>query len=420
MTLAAAIKAVSDTRKSAARLDLNRHLFCAGNFGKCVPWLTTDMLLAWRLHAEVGLAGEAVGQVLFLFLSVGALATLGAGYLMTALGLSPHKLLWLQLGGAIVTGVSFVLQFTALDLGVVLAAGLAFRVGYALQDIPQKALSSILPRDDEDTRRYVRLQTMLSPIAKLAITLAYLWAGGRLVGLALPVLSLVAIGVVVSAALMLGVRPTAPMPAAEPTVLERRRAPAGWGAVFLVICVAAIILPVTRRLLIFAPDADGWRNLGAWFLCAFCAGSILGPGVLKRLERAFGAARALIAIAGVAAVTAWAQAMGEAQTAPRLVAALVHGVAIGALLTSMWTAVALLARDDAARTGRRRDAAIFGIAIAATHAAGAVGALIVGPLIEGAGRHDLASMTGAALATSIAAVAMAWLLLRRERAGQLA
>lgn len=391
-----------------SRRQVNRFAFASGHFGKSLIINASDLLLAWHLRVEAHLSGSTTGTLLFLFLMISAFSTFVVGNILTTQRVSPRRLLLIQLAASMVTGAALVLQFTALSLVGALIAGLVFRIGYAIYDIPQNAFASLLPIDDAETHFYARLRTVLSAIARLGITVSFVLLGQYSLSVTHVSFFVIAVAAVASSFVMLWIR--APHREQHPSgASDLRTVPEGAGSLLLLVGIAFIILPTTTRLLIFAAD-EGWMRFGGWLLFMYCVGSGTGPVLLGWMHRVLGRNTTMFVVAVLATCSALAHSLVAMPVGARMIAALIHGISLGAFSAEVWAAVALLARIDAIRVGERRDAMIFGAAIAVIHGANAIGFLIIGPLIEGTQRHELASGLLAALITSVAAALLAWLL----------
>lgn len=124
--------------------------YACAHFGKSLLWYASELLLIYLLTEHAGLAAAAAGLVLALGLLVSAAIGLGAGFSLrrrlcevTRIG----RLQWLGLSAA---ALALLLVFAApllpapLRLGYVLVLSLLFRIAYAVCDVAQNTLLSMV------------------------------------------------------------------------------------------------------------------------------------------------------------------------------------------------------------------------------------------------------------------------------------
>ncbi len=382
----------------------NHGRFAAAHAARSLGWATTDLLLAWHLHSVVGFAGATVSLLLAVFLSTGALANLGVGFLLTVRRASSADYVRLQLVGAVATAILLAAQFLVIDPVAVIVVGVAFRIAYAVQDVPQNALGSLLPRDNGDAKRYARLRVTLSGVMRVAaISVHLLLSRSAADGIALAVIG----GLIVASAL--GLRELR-FPAASrirSAVIEREPSwPSGLPKLLSGFIAAAALLPTLSRLLIFAPTIAGeMPQAGGWMLAAFCVGSVAGPFLHYRLSVAFGERIALLS--GIIVVLASALVVTIGGAVPvRALGAAMHGIGLGAVGVHLWTSAARVAMDDAA-SGPRRDGLVASAVILTTHVSMAVGALFLAPLIDAYEAGDPAAALAAFVVVTVGGVVLA-------------
>ena len=378
--------------------------FAAAHAARSLGWATTDLLLAWHLHSDVGFSGATVSILLALFLLTGALANLGVGLLLTLRKATGPDYVRLQLVGAVSAALLLAGQFLVVDPVAVTVIGFAFRVAYAVQDVPQNALGSLLPHDDGDARRYARLRVTLSGIMRVvAISLHLL-----LYWIAAGMIVFVAIGglIVASAIGLRGLRfPTRPRIRLE-ALTGKAAWPAGLPKLLLGFAVSTALLPTISRLLIFAPSTDAAiLQAGGWMLNAFCVGSVLGPFAQYRLLDAFGERGALMA--GIIVTLASAMLVTFGGPVPiRALAAAMHGIGLGIVGVHLWTSVARVAMEDAA-TGPRRDGMVASAVILTMHVSMAAGSLFLAPLIDAYEVGDPAAALAALVIVAVGGIMLA-------------
>lgn len=378
----------------------NRRLFGAAHAARSLGWSVVDLLLAWHLHARMGLTGMQTGWLLFGFLLLGGTATFLVGLAFSRYRARGALVVRVQLPATIATAVLLSIQFSTASILIAVCAGLAFRLAYAVQDVAQNMLASLLPTDAVDAFRYARLRVILSAVTRCIVVSGF--------ALALPIsmtVMLVPVGfaMVVSAiSLRKLVFPARPDVAPAPWRVDDIM-PLGLPILLVAWVIAASLLPTLNRLLIFAPAIDGLNRSGAWLLGGFCLGSVIGPLLRDYVERS--ALMTMIAVSGLLMILP----IPFLSSASWPVAgAIVHGMAVSIIGVQLWTATSRIAMDDT-RRDRSSDGVVFGSVILTIHLASAAGMLVLGPLIEGfeAGRPGIAfaalalTFAGALLITAI-------------------
>jgi MFS family permease len=356
----------------------NRTRFGAVHGARSLAWAAMDLLLAWHLHVRIGLGGTQTGWAMCLFLVTGGAATALAGHLLTRYERSGAAIIRLQLPATCVTALLLWAQFAVTGAAAAIAAGIAFRLSYAVQDVTQNTLAALLPRDDADARGYAGLRVMLSAAARCLIVVAFALAPAG--GMA-PLLPIVGALMIASAVALRGAT-LAPRSNLRCASERDREMPTGWLALLLDWIMAATLLPIVSRLLIFAPPTASIWGSGAVLLGAYCLGTVIGPTVRARLGRR-------VALALVVASAAVLTLPVDLGTIARITAALMHGIGFSIVNVYLWAETSRMAMDEA-QAGRHRDAAIFGTVIMIIHFATAVGMTILGPLIDllDAGHHQ--------------------------------
>jgi Na+/melibiose symporter-like transporter len=360
----------------------------------------------------VGLTATATAQTLFAYFTVGALANLLVGFILARSHATMPVLLRLQFLGSLGTAASLIAQFAQTGAEGVIVSGLVFRVMYAIQDVPQNALASLLPADDVDTQRYSRLRVVLSGSARMAITLGNALVVGGLTG-GSSTTTMSALGLTGSALVASGYWLTSATPSAYcarskgPT--DAAGPPAGLGQLLAAFAVAAIFLPLISRLIVFWPTSAGHAPLGAWLLAWYCIGSVAGPSLQLRLDRKFGDSTVDVATVALICTSSLSLAVFPSTAIP---ATFVHGVAVSALSVRLWTAASRVAQADAAEHGARRDSLVFGAVIFCMQLSGGLGALLLGPLLEGYKTASWPHVAAATAITSASAPVIAWLVKR--------
>jgi Na+/melibiose symporter-like transporter len=274
--------------------------YAYAHFGKSLLWYAGELLLIYALTEHVGLAAATAGLVLALGLLVSAAIGLGAGWtlrrhLRDVAGIG--RLQWLGLTGA---ALSLLLVFAApllpsrLHLGYVLALSLLFRIAYAVCDVAQNTLLSLVrwPWRGQDGASALRL--VGSGIAALLVSGmvgAMLARGADGATFALQASSLMAALAMLCAwqlrcalhragAALPAASPDAPV-CAEPAALCWRAIP--WQPLLLIAAIS-LTLPAFTKL---APYVAAYGLLspswGSAVLIVYALGSVLVQPLAARL-----------------------------------------------------------------------------------------------------------------------------------------
>lgn len=178
------------------------------HYGKSLFWSVGEMLFAFFLTEVGGLPPAAMGAVLGLGLVASALADLVAGWLLRHVLADVRSAARLQLVGAAGSSLALAAVFASVwapasaRVAFALAVCLAFRLAYALYDLPQNTLVTLATSDAAGRTRVVATRYVFTGLAGLtvaSVTVPLLMSGAaaerplRYVGLA-GVLSVVAIG----------------------------------------------------------------------------------------------------------------------------------------------------------------------------------------------------------------------------------
>ncbi len=377
----------------------NRSRYALAHGTRSIAWSAVDLLLAWHLHVVVGLSGFATSTVLFVFLLTGSIASLAIGYGLSDARAPARVYVRLQLYAAVAAALLLACQFLAHDVVAVIVAGLGFRIAFAIQDVTQNCLASLLPDDDADTDTYARLHIVLSSGARLVVLAMHL-ALARLEGMAERgvVIGVMAVLTVVGA---FGLRNVAfPETRPSPSAFSWRAKRPGLGRLLAGFALATMLMPTLTRLLIFLPAVPGQPDFASVMVAAYYIGSMTGPIVHARIGRRDPGRDTAPLCAGIAALSCVVVLL-PAPPLLREAAAAVHGVALSMLVVRLWAGAAFAARSDAS------DGFVFGSVTFTMHIAAALGALALGPLIEGVEAGSL-SAAGAILAlTASGAVGVA-------------
>lgn len=393
----------------------NCQLFAAGQFGKSLPWVATDLLLFWQLHNRSGLPGSVAGWVLLALNIIGGSSTLALGYGLSKRPINLRPLLALQFIGALSVGMGFLFQFVGDALPLVIFGAVLFRLSYPAEDLPQNILSARLPVDTIDLGRYARARIGSAFLARFLLTALVLVApaGPRLtsgIWLAIALLS-----VITGGTLLLVRPPLLSCDASPQTPLQIDRSATGWQIAMLVVVVATL-LPVTSRLLLFLPAVDS--GIGPRLLFAFCAGAAVGPTFLNCCRRRIGPTKTsvLAVLLAIGSGRLLCQPVGAAWPSTfAAAAALAHGLGFGWFNARLWEEIAAFVRAKGQFQGGHHDGLRFAIVLTGVQLCNAIGALLVGLLIDGVEHANGTAFFFTAVITGLGAVTSAVLLLAIER-----
>ena len=148
------------------------------HLGKSLFWYASELLLAFYLTELAGLSPHQMGLVLCAGLVVSAVIDVVVGARLGRVMPDARSAGRLQLFGAAACAAAFL----AITAGVwapiewrfayILTAGLAFRIAYALYDVPQNALMSLGVSDAAARNRVAATRIWFSGLAALIITAA--------------------------------------------------------------------------------------------------------------------------------------------------------------------------------------------------------------------------------------------------------
>lgn len=370
-------------------------------------WSFADLLFGYFAHVQMGLSASATGWIIFISLVYsGALDVLAAA-LLSAFPGHEEGVPRLQLLGAALTAIASALLFSPLALPSdplffwLLAISLLFRTGYALYDVSQNALVSLLPRDDREAQRYVTTRTTLSYVAKVAVALAsFLIIGtgerqGSPLAVILPIAAMTLAAAYPMARHRIGNDRTNEGESLAGSPPPMRLLAPVLAAVAAQICLLGLI----GRFLPFAQDPQTGTPIGAPLVLASVVGGMLGPLLADRVlrdGRGFTLANAGFTAVCVGSVLVILLGRTSVQL---LAAAAVFSVGGGAIGTLVWNELSAAVRAHALISGRRADLASFAL-LTATIKLGAGGTgLFLGGLLDGYEARSAAAVGAIAAAT---------------------
>jgi Na+/melibiose symporter-like transporter len=382
-------------------------IYAAGHLAKSLVWAFTDLLFAYFAHERMGLPASDIGWILFLSLVYSGALDVLAAVLLSVFPGHEDRVPRAQLAGAVLTAVSGALLFSPLSIPGgelfvwMLLISLVFRTGYAIYDVSQNALVSLLPENDAEARRYVTTRTTLSYIAKVIVALtsfAVIGTGERQ-GSALLILLPIAAMAVGAAVPMARYRigrdagtADSPVPGSPPPM--RLLLP-----VLVAVAGQVCLLGLVGRFLPFAHDPRTGAPIGAVLALASVAGGMFGPMLASWLMRG-GKRFALANIGFTITCTASALVLVAGQSTLQMIAAAaVFSVGGGAISVLVWNELSDVVRSHALASGRRADLASFALLTATIKLGSGGTGLFLGQLLDGYQARSIAALGTIAAAT---------------------
>ncbi|VTQ85166.1 sugar (Glycoside-Pentoside-Hexuronide) transporter [Stenotrophomonas maltophilia] len=394
-----------------------RHLYAAGHFARTLAWSFVDLVLGYYLHARLGLSAAHTGQLLAISLAYSSLLDLLLAAVFTRLRNQQRLALRLQLIGGLGTAASACLLFspgnaTEPAFLPLLVASLLFRTCYAVYDVAQNALTSLLPHDEDEAMRYVSTRAVVVPISKLCIASALFGVIGTPAsqGSGDALLICMIIGVLIAAAALplacvaMPSRPSAtrtpaavalPLPLPLPALLP----------VLLAAAAETALVGLAGRLFPFAEQ-------GAALTFAMVAGMVVAPWLCLRLRSTLHSETGMLALMSVLAVAAVGVYLAIPSTPIAIACAAIHGTAVASVGLVLWRRTALIARRHAIHSGRDDDLSCFALLTGTMKLSIAASSLLLGEVLPGIQAGDPG--TSAALVSLVAAgsllslAALAW------------
>jgi Na+/melibiose symporter-like transporter len=381
------------------------------HLGKSLFWYTSELLFAYFLTEFVGLSVGDMGIVIASGLLVSAAIDVGVG-----LGLnrqlrdqvSAGK--W-QLIGAALCSAALMLVFLGAWLPVewrfayAVAAGIAFRLGFASYDIPQNALMALATADAESRLRIASTRIWFSGAATLVVatTIGPLVArreqpAGILLLLGLGILF--AVVAVISAWLLARVlvgRAHQPAPAHPPAPRGRRAA--DFWLLLAVMVATSLFTPAFSKL---EPYFATYTLRSAWWggvvIILMSVGIVAGQPLwllaCRRMRR--GTVMIFAALVQLAALTGFWFTGGE-RPAMAAAAAFAFGLGNGGVGMVQWATFS----EVVARLGADRAGPSYGLFAATAKVSLAGGGLLLAASLD---RIDFRGAQGWALALPMAAI----------------
>jgi Na+/melibiose symporter-like transporter len=366
-------------------------IYAAGHLAKSLVWAFSDLLFAYFAHVCMGLPAIATGWILFASLVYSGALDVLAAVLLSVFPGHEDRVPQAQIAGAGLTAVGAVALFAPLSIpggglfAWLLLVSLVFRTGYAIYDVSQNALVSLLPGDDAEARRYVTARTTLSYLAKVIVALASF--------------AIIGTGERRDAALFV-MLPIAAMAVAAAVPMARHRIGRGTGGedaaaagspppirqllpVLLAVAAQGCLLGLVGRFLPFAHDPGSGAPIGAALALASVAGGLFGPMLASRLMRD-GDRFALANVGFTIVCVASALVLLAGQSSVQMIAAAaMFSIGGGAISMLVWNALSDVVRKHALASGRRADLASFALLTATIKLGSGCTGLFLGQLLDG-------------------------------------
>lgn len=368
---------------------LQRSAYGAGHFAKSLVWTFTDLLLAYYANVRVGLSAGETGLLLFLSMAYGAVLDPLVAYILRHAEGSRRRILQIQFLAGLLTAAALLVVFAPGLANVspfvnLLATLGLLRTGYAVYDVAQNALVSLLPADEADAHRYVVLRQTLSAVARLCVAaLSFLIVDKSApVGREALLAGAIAMLVVVTASWMLAWAGPPRSVLGPPTAIGLRL-PRGAPRLLLAAAVHSGPFSMTARMLTFVDRSGPGDHTGASLLFAMVLGTLVGPIVIGRLRDETGRLRGVGTFTALGVVAGGAFLVDPRSGVTALIACCAYGVGLGATMTLFWRGMSAAVRDHARETGERTDLAAFAVLTASLKLASAVFGGAVGLALDG-------------------------------------
>lgn len=407
-----------DLRQSFPYTALNaqpspRYLYAAGHFARTLVWSFVDLALGFYLHARLGLSAAHTGQLLAISLAYSSVLDLLLAAVFTRLRNQQRHALRLQFIGGLGTAASACLLFspgTAIGSAFLplLAASLLFRTCYAVYDVAQNALTSLLPRDEHEAMHYVSTRAMVVPVSKLCIAAALFGVVGAPAsqGSGDALLICMIMGVLIAAAAL----PLACV--STPSRPSTARMPSAGALPLLALLPVLLAAAAETALVGLAGRLFPFAEHGAALTFAMVAGMVVAPCLCLRLRSSLHSETGMIALMSVLTVAAVGRYLALPSTPVAIACAAIHGTAVASVGLVLWRRTALIARRHAARSGREDDLSCFALLTGTMKLSIAASSLLLGQLLPGIQAGDPG--TSAALVSLVAVgsllslAALAW------------
>jgi Na+/melibiose symporter-like transporter len=387
------------TRSTALNIPLpSRHLYAAGHFVRTLAWSFVDLTLAYYLHTRLAMPAPRIGQLLAASFTYSSVLDLLMAAAFTRVRDQHRLALRLQMIGGLGTAACACLLFLPFPPSTqeqtywqLLGCSLAFRTFYALYDVAQNALTSLLPEDDVDAERYVALHATAIPCAKLCVAAAMFAVIGERSGMRHA--AELWICMVIALLIVLTCMPLACNVGRPPPVLAKRAERSGVRRapllpllpVLMATAVEIVLVGVLARLFPFASH-------GAALTLALVIGMLAARPGIAWLQRRLGSeARVILLLSGSGIVGAVAL-LEIASALPAILCATLHGFSRAGTGLIKWRRTARIARLHACRSGHQVDLSCFALLTGTMKLALGLSSLLAAALFPGVQAHAPATV----------------------------
>lgn len=324
--------------------------FGAAHFGKSLFWHSSELIFAFFLTERAGLPATWMGAVLAGGLALSALIDLACGWQLRGASFTLARACRLQFVGACLSAAAIIPLFAAdllpepwrLAWSALLA--IAFRIAYALYDIPQNATLSLATRDAEERARLAALRLFCSGLASIAVATvlaSLVRAGGAMEsgGFALAALAMSAVAIA-SAWHLTQLAPRAAPPAPSPAASRNAEAGIGLAALLLLMFLLSAGASAFSKLEPYYVTYR-WHGQGGTIIIAASVGLAAAQPLWFAVVRRIGFVRslgaAILLLGGAAPGFTLVEAAGYY---PQAVFAFLFGAANGGIATILWASFA--------------------------------------------------------------------------------
>jgi len=149
--------------------------YARAHFGKSLFWHSGELTFAWYLTEVAGLSGWAMATVMGIAMTVNALIDIMVGRHLAGIDTALARAGRTQRTGAIASALALLALFAisfmppAFRPGFALATMLAFRIAYAVYDVPQNSMMSLGTADVAGRRRVSALRLVFGGAASVTV-----------------------------------------------------------------------------------------------------------------------------------------------------------------------------------------------------------------------------------------------------------
>lgn len=414
-------------------------IYGLAHLGKSLFWYASEILFAFYLTEQVGLPATQMGLVLGigLIVSAGIDLTIATRFRRTLSDAAATGRL--QFRGSLLCAAAFLGVFlgfwvpASFSFGYALAAGLAFRIAFALFDLPQNALMALATSDCASRDRVASTRIWFSGVAILIIAVAVgplvadpeSSAGAmRYLALALLVCVPAVIGSASLARVVSHVDPAAPQMSRERVeAVALSRPPAAFWLLMILMVITSLATPIFSKIEpYFASFVIRSPLWGGVIISAMALGIVLGQPAWALLCRHHSRAKVMVGAAAAQIVSLlWFWIWPVDQLVGFAGAAFVFGLGNGGVGMVLWGGFS----ETVARTAKGHEGVSYAVFTATAKVTLGLGGLGLGASLalidykgsDSANLVTLMTTVPAAGAVVIVLIGMVWLRLERGAAG---